>query len=232
MYRYETHLHTAPVSRCAKATVEQNLEFYKKMGYDGIFITNHFIDGNINIDRSLNLPYEEVINFYFSDYEEALELGKEIGIKVFLGVELSYKGTDFLVYGLDKEWFLAHPEILEMKRSEELKFMAENGALVIQAHPFRLGGHIDHIRLFPHCIHGVEVINSGRTEKENEMAKQYCENYGLAKIGGSDNHSAGKHKKLVGVCSKEPICSVQDFIEKVKNFEVEVFTLENEFIND
>ena len=60
--------------------------------------------------------YEEKIKFYFSDYEEALELGKKIGLKVFLGVELSYKGTDFLIYGLDKEWFLAHPEILEMKR--------------------------------------------------------------------------------------------------------------------
>lgn len=230
MYKYETHLHTAPVSRCARGTVEETVKFYKDMGYDGIFITNHFIDGNINYDR--NLPYEEVIDFYFSDYEAALEIGKEIGIKVFLGVELSYKGTDFLVYGLDKEWFLAHPEILQMKKSEELKFMAENGALVIQAHPFRLGGHIDHIRLFPHCIHGVEIINSCRTEKENEMAKQYCENYKLVKFAGSDNHSADKHKTLAGVCSKEPVLDEQDFIEKVKNSEIEVFTLANKFINE
>ena len=52
MYKYETHLHTSPVSRCASAGVKEHLEFYKNLGYDGIFITNHFLDGNINIDYS------------------------------------------------------------------------------------------------------------------------------------------------------------------------------------
>ena len=109
MYRYETHSHTFPVSKCARVSPREVVEFYKEAGYDGIFITNHFIDGNINIERSR--PYEERINFYFSDYEEAKKLEDEIGIKVFYGVEVSYMGIDFLVYGLDKEWFLAHPEI-------------------------------------------------------------------------------------------------------------------------
>ncbi len=222
MYKYETHSHTSPVSRCAIATVEETLEFYKKIGYDGVFITNHFIDGNINADRSL--PYEELVEFYFSDYEKALEIGKEIGLKVFLGVELSYGGTDFLIYGLDKEWFLAHPEIKDMKKSDELNFMAESGALVIQAHPFRIGGHIDHIRLFPHRIHGVEIINTSRNEKENDIAKLYCEHYNLIKFAGSDNHTAGKREFLAGVCSKEPIVSEEDFVEKVKNHQTEVFT--------
>jgi methylenetetrahydrofolate dehydrogenase (NADP+)/methenyltetrahydrofolate cyclohydrolase len=45
MYRYETHMHTLPVSRCARYNVRENLEFYKSLGYDGIFITNHFLDG-------------------------------------------------------------------------------------------------------------------------------------------------------------------------------------------
>ena len=93
MYKYETHLHTAPVSRCAKASVRENLEYYKGLGYDGVFITNHFLDGNINFDKTK--PYEEKIEFYFSDYEEAVAIGKELGIKVFLGVELSEYGTDF-----------------------------------------------------------------------------------------------------------------------------------------
>ena len=57
MYKYETHLHTFPVSRCAKAGVMESLEFYKKLGYDGVFITNHFLNGSINIDNEK--PYEE-----------------------------------------------------------------------------------------------------------------------------------------------------------------------------
>ena len=28
----------------------RGINFYKKMGYDGVFITNHFLDGNVNID--------------------------------------------------------------------------------------------------------------------------------------------------------------------------------------
>ena len=116
-YRYDTHVHTSPVSRCAKATVRQTVEFYKKKGYDGIFITNHFLDGNINIDYSE--PYEKKIEFYFSDYEEALKIGEELGLKIFLGVELSYRGTDFLIYGLDKQWYLAHPEIMDMDKTSE-----------------------------------------------------------------------------------------------------------------
>jgi len=223
MYKYETHLHTFPVSKCAGATVEESLKFYKSLGYDGVFVTNHFIDGNINIDRSL--PYADRIEFYFSDYEKALELSESIGIKVFCGVEMSYGGTDFLVYGLSKEWFLAHPEIEEMKKSEELGLLVENGALVIQAHPFREASYIDHIRLFPRHVHGVEIINANRTDGENTMAKIYAEHYGLLPFAGSDNHVADRQKSLAGVEFEEPISDVDDFIEKVLCGKAQVFSL-------
>jgi hypothetical protein len=224
MYRYETHLHTLPVSKCARQGVRQNLEFYASLGYDGIFITNHFLDGNINIDK--NLPYEEQLEFYFSDYYEALKLSEEIGIKVFLGVEISYRGTDFLIYGLDKEWFLAHPEIMDMKKSEELAFLIENGALVIQAHPYREDRHINHIRLFPRCVHGVEVINASRPDFENAMADAYANAYQLLKIAGSDNHAGNNVKRLAGIETASPLLNEQDFISRVKSGDITLFTLE------
>ena len=222
MYRYETHLHTCPVSKCAIANVRDSLNFYKEMGYDGVFITNHFLDGNINISSSAS--YEEKINFYFSDYEEGVEIGKEIGIKVFCGVELSYRGTDFLVYGLNKNWYLTHPQIMDMKKTDELSFMIKNGALVIQAHPYREAPYIDHIRLFPRCVHGVEVINGCRTDFENHMAKLYAENYGLIESAGSDNHKAGKPKQLAGLSCDEPISDEHDFINRMKNGQMKLFS--------
>ena len=224
MYRYETHMHTLPVSRCARYNVRENLEFYKSLGYDGIFITNHFLDGNINIDKTL--PYEEKVEFYFSDYYEALELSKEIGIKVFLGVEISYRGTDFLIYGLDKEWFLAHPEIMDMKKSEELPFLTSHGALVVQAHPYRQDRHIDHIRLFPHCIEGVETVNACRTELENRMADIFADAYGFVKTAGSDNHIASRLTHLAGMESDTPLVDEADFIRRVRNREMKIFTLD------
>ena len=154
-YLYETHLHTSPVSACARSSVRDSLEFYKAQGYAGVFITNHFLDGNINIEKSL--PYEERLRFYFSDYECALEIGKEIGIDVFLGVEMSDWGTDFLIYGLTPEWYFAHPEIEGMDRVEQLKLLASEGAFIIHAHPFR--GY-DCMKLFPKHVHGVETYNA------------------------------------------------------------------------
>lgn len=223
MYKYETHLHTSPVSACAHATVKEVLKFYKSLGYDGIFITNHFIDGNISIDKSK--PYAQKIEFYFSDYEKGVKIGREIGIKIFCGVELSYRGTDFLIYGLDKEWFLNHPQIEQMSKSDELAYFMKNGALVIQAHPFREASYIDHIRLYPRCVHGVEIMNAERTEFENKMAQIYAENYGLLKFAGSDNHKGKKQKKLAGMYSSAPILNEQDFINRIKNGDMEIFTL-------
>lgn len=222
MYRYETHLHTFPVSQCAKADAIESLEIYKEMGYDGVFITNHFLDGNINFEIR-DKSYEEQIEFYFSDYEKAKAVEKEIGIKVFCGVELTYKGTDFLVYGLDKEWFLAHPEIMDMKKSEELPFLMEAGALVIQAHPYREAGYIDHIRLFPRCVHGVEVINASRKDEENEMAAIFAKHYGLLEFAGSDNHAGAAKKHFAGMESDTPIVDELDFVKRVKAGEMRTF---------
>lgn len=213
-YLYETHLHTYPVSRCAIATVRESLDFYRGEGYAGVFITNHFIDGNIRIDTDMS--YEEKIEFYFSDYEKAVEIGREIGIDVFCGVESSYYGTDFLIYGLDKQWFLEHPEIMDMNKREQLTFFARQGALIIHAHPFREASYIDHIRLYPRHVHGVEVYNAGRTKLENKMAKIYCENYELIPFAGTDNH-IGVKNELGGMMTKTRITSVEDFIEQVKD---------------
>ena len=224
MYKYETHLHTYPVSKCARAEVREVLEFYREMGYDGVFITNHFLDGNINIDP--DTPYEEKIKFYCSDYEHAKSVADEIGIKVFFGIEMSYKGTDFLVYGLDENWLLENPQIMNMKKSDELKFLAEQGALIIQAHPYREARYIDHIRLFPRCVHGVEVINANRTDFENGMAEHYAKSYGLLEFAGSDNHIGRGQERLAGMCSERPVIDENDFVQMVKGGQMKTFVIE------
>ena len=220
-YLYETHLHTSPVSRCAKATVRESLEFYKSLGYAGVFITNHFIDGNSSIEGCES--YEDKINHFCSDYEEGVKIGEELGISVFFGAEISYRGTDFLIYGLDKEWYLSHPEIMEMRKKEELLFMMESGALVIQAHPYREAKYIECIRLYPREVHGVEIYNANRTDFENEMAQKYADSYGLLHFAGSDNHSAGAQTRLGGIATDTPLADEKDFVEKVLKGEASPF---------
>jgi hypothetical protein len=221
MYLYETHLHTSPVSRCALWSVREAVEYYKNAGYAGIFVTNHFIDGNIAFPKDAS--YADKINFYFSDAEEAVRIGKEIGLDVFTGVEMSNWGTDFLVYGLDKAWYLAHPEIYDMNKRELLEMLKDAGALVVQAHPFREAGYIDHIRLYPRNVHGVEIDNANRTAFENEMARQYADNYGLRIFAGSDNHGEEEQVDFAGLQFETPIADEQDFVRRVLSGEINLF---------
>jgi hypothetical protein len=214
MYLYETHVHTAPISACAKADVRSTLEFYRSIGYAGVFMTDHFIDGNIA--RELReLSYEARIEGYFSAYEEGKRIGEEIGLDVFSGIEMSYKGTDFLVYGIDKAWCLCHKDIDRLPKSELLKLIMEEGALVVQAHPFREASYIDHIRLFPRCVHGVEIFNASRNDFENALAAQYCNNYSLIAFAGSDNHNGGARTVFGGMATEERVKDTRHFIELV-----------------
>lgn len=222
MHLYETHLHTSPVSKCAKAGVRQTLEFYRSLGYRGVFITNHFIDGNIA--DGAGEDYKSRLDFYFSDYLEGVQIGRELGIEVYLGVEMSYKGTDFLVYGLPLDWWYSHPEITEMKKIDELRLMMDSGALVVQAHPFREASYIDHIRLFPRVVQAVEIYNACRTDFENLMAENYAASYSLIPFAGSDNHVAEARPILGGMQSEKPILDEADFVRGVLDRSIIPFT--------
>ena len=208
MYLYETHLHTSPISACAKASVRESLEFYKSIGYAGVFMTEHFIESSFDLSAR-NLPYDEKIKHYFSAYEEGVRIGNEIGLDVFPGMEIGQGWAHILVYGIDKEWCLSHSDMDKIRKKDLLPMLRDDGALLIQAHPFR--SVPTEICLFPQFVHGVEIFNSARNSFENKLAKQFCENYGLISFAGSDNHTASSHKVLGGMATKEKITSVEDF---------------------
>lgn len=226
MYIYETHLHTQPASGCARWSVREAIGYYKNAGYAGVFITNHFLDDDIVSDRFR--PYAERIERYFADYEEGVRIGKELGFSVFGGIEMSYLHTDFLIYGLDKAWYLAHPEITDLTTTAVLDMMMQAGALVIHAHPFREGGPIDHIRLYPRSVHGVEIDNVNRTDFENKLAKQYAQNYNLLLFAGSDNHGKEGHGQLSGLQSEMPVTDEKDFVRKFLSGEMTLFHMRKE----
>ena len=115
-----------------------------------------------------------------------------------------------------------------MKKTEFLTLLAEAGAFIVQAHPYREDFYIDHIRLFPRHVHGIEIYNSSRPEFENEMARHYAESYGLLALAGSDTHNANTKKSFGGMCSDVAIVDEQDFIAKVKSGELEIFRLDLE----
>ena len=147
MYKYETHLHTKEASACAGATGREMVIAYKEAGYAGIIVTDHFFYGNTGIDRSL--PWEDWVEAFAKGYENAKKAGDEMDLQVFMGWESCYQGTEFLVYGLDKQWLLAHPEIKDATIEEQWELVNQYNGLIVHAHPFRDEPYIPEVRVFP-----------------------------------------------------------------------------------
>ena len=68
-YIYETHLHTSTASACGKSKGNEYISLYKELGFSGIFVTDHFFNGNCGVPE--NLSWKERINLFCKGYEEA-----------------------------------------------------------------------------------------------------------------------------------------------------------------
>lgn len=212
MYKYETHLHTVQASACAAATGREQALAYKKAGYTGIMITDHFFGGNTRISRQL--PWETRINMFCSGYEEAKAVGDQIGLQVFFGWEETFDGQDFLIYGLDKEWLLSHPLVEHWTIEEQFKIVNNEGGMVIHAHPFRDRPYIPKIRLFPKYVNGVETYNACNHTEENREAFFYAKNYNLPMTAGADSH----FPDIIcsGIMVEDKFNSIHDYISLIK----------------
>ncbi len=220
MYKYETHLHTCEGSACASASGEAQAKFYKSLGYTGIIITDHFFNGNSAIPREL--PWKEKVELFCKGYENAKKCGEQIGIDVFFGWEYSYKGADFLTYGLDKQWLMENPIIMEMDINSYCDFIHDEGGMIVHAHPYREASYIPMIRLLPRKVDGVEVINSNNSPIANQMATFYADGYELLPMAGSDNHHANQ-ENLNGVETERKAIDIMDFIALIKSKKYRVF---------
>lgn len=213
MFKYDTHLHTSAASLCASASGKYQAIAYKNAGYTGIFITDHFFRGNSCLHKITD--WEEKVRLFCKGYEDAKAVGDEIGLQVFFGWEETYEGQDFLIYGLDKEWLLNHPECANWTIEEQFKVVDAAGGLVIHAHPFRDRPYIPKIRLFPKHVHGVEVFNASNAESENQQAFMYAKQYDLSITAGSDSHN---HDIICsGIQVAEKFETVEDYIKLIKD---------------
>ena len=228
-YLYETHLHTNLASACAHATGAQMAKACKEYGYTGIVVTDHNWGGNTCVDRAL--PWEEWVENFFKGYEDAKAMGDEIGLFVFPGWEAGFAGTEFLIYGLGKEWMLAHPQVREAGVEELYRLVQQGGGLMIHAHPYREEWYIPEIRLFPHAVDGVEIVNATHSNRKSTghndpqydvRAIAYANKHGLPATAGSDIHSTD----LLGggMAFKRKIKTIEEFIAAIKGGEDYVVT--------
>ena len=221
-YLYETHLHTSQGSACGKYPGREMAAAAKEAGYAGIIVTDHHWGGNTRPDRSL--PWEQWVDEFCSGYDEARAEGDRIGLDVFFGWESGFNATEFLVYGLDKDWMMAHPELKTVSVEEQYKLVHGAGGMVIHAHPFREAHYIPEVRLFPECVDGAETINAQHSNPKvtghynpdfNHRAAAYGVEHDFPMTAGSDIHKTDL--LMGGVAFDHRLTSIQDYMESIKS---------------
>jgi len=229
-YLYETHLHTAEVSKCAYSKAADYISAYKEMGYTGIIVTDHFYRGYCALNR--NLPWEVWVEQFCRGYENAKEEGYRQGLDVFFGWEESFDCfDDYLVYGLDKQWLLEHPEARRWTRGEQYKAVREAGGCVVQAHPFRQRDYVPKLVLSAGCVDAVEVVNGGNEASFDLLAYRYAKKIGKPMLTGTDIHDAESviYEDAYGVYSEKKLKSIDDFVKMILNNSITGIKINNKF---
>ncbi|MBQ6848353.1 MAG: PHP domain-containing protein [Clostridia bacterium] len=222
MYKFEIHLHTNNCSACALSSSKEMIDAAVKKGYSGIVITNHFYHGNTCVDR--NATWQNFVGTYIEDYEDAKEYGEEKNITVFFGLEEGFApGKEMLIYGVEPECFLNHPEFIMMSAREKSDFVHECGGICICAHPFRNRRYIPdpHTPPDPDLFDGIEGFNLANKAEENEKAFIFGLNNKKIIVSGSDTHQKENFGNA-GIAFYEPVTDYKVFIDKIKKSDFEL----------
>ena len=217
-YKYETHMHTSQASGCGQVDGAIQARIYKKLGYTGVIVTDHFFNGNTCVPASL--PWEERVTKYCDGYRAVKEEGDKIGLQVFFGMETNFRGMEFLIYGLSEEWLKAHPDMLSWSVEKQYEMVKEAGGLVVQAHPFREAPYIGDMVQYPYAVDAMEgynALNEVRNAEFNKRAIAYCKERGITMTGGSDAHKEVTMRG--GMIFREKWNDINDFIAAVKKGE-------------
>ena len=213
LFLYETHLHTSEASACANVSGREQARIYKKAGYAGIIVTDHFFNGNTAVPH--NLPWEKRVDLFCKGYENAKKEGEKIGLSVFFGFEFNYRTTEFLVYGLDSEWIKSHPDMTSWSVEELYYNVHKDGGYMVHAHPFRDRFYVEKIRLFPENVDAIEGYNVGNASQScDNRAVEYAKSINVPILAGTDAH--WHEPKRNAVAFERPLESIHDFIDCVK----------------
>ncbi len=190
MYRIETHLHTAYVSHCGWLGAQALIRMYAAGGYSAICVTDHYNRDTFDyLETDLSAPGSRADEFLLG-FRRLQREAERYGILVYEGAELRFDGSDndYLLYGFHRS-LIADPD--PIMRGGLAKFSERcraDGALLIQAHPFR-----EKCTPAPaEYIDGVEVQNTNpRHDSRDSLALSYAKKHHLLMTAGSDCHRPG-----------------------------------------
>ena len=210
LYQFEMHCHTAETSPCGILTAAEVVEGIKEAGYLGTFITDHFYSRFFNKRGIAHLEWKTQADDYLKGYRAAKKRGDEIGLKVFLGLEVQLEESpfEFLVYGPDEAFIIDQGPFYKLPTPEFYSLMHDNGFLVFQAHPFRFNLTPEN----PAYVDGIEIVNAQpRHDSRNKLALEFAYDNDTMVIAGGDVHMKEDIGRA-GIMLPGDINSEKDFV--------------------
>ena len=208
----DIHTHTFPKSDDSFLTPETLIEEAKRVGLDGICLTDH--DG-------------------FWDPESVKSLSEKYDFLILPGCEVTTEEGHLLIYGLDKYIFGMH------RASTVKELVNEKGGIIVVAHPYRRRFRVEashdkelyskmvddacEDKLFT-LADAVEVLNGRGSEKENTFSQEVATRFGMKGTGASDAHKL----EDVGTFATEfdtTIRSLEDLIGELREGRYRPFVL-------
>lgn len=186
----DLHAHSSGISRCCQIPFEQVLKQTLDYGMDGIVLTNHYQRSYVE-----NGHVDDFVERYLAEFFAAEQYGKEIGCKVFFGIEVTterYPNVHMLVYGVDPGFLRRHPCIFDCTQKELFELVKADNGVLIQAHPFRNGttvldtDYLDGVEINCHPLYG--------NSYSKELLRIAQKNHLIVTCGG-DFHADTYHPK-------------------------------------
>ena len=200
----DIHTHTYPGSDDSLLTPEQLVSEAKRLGLDGVCITEH--DG-------------------FWAAEDIDRLSRAFDFPIFPGCEVTTEDGHLLVYGLRRYIFGMH------RSSFVKRLVDEAGGAIVVAHPYRRTFQPgesetpeDYDRMLDRACRNdafplsdaVEVLNGRGSEQENAFSHRIADRLGMHGTGASDAHRL----EDIGTFATEferPVRTLDDFISELRS---------------
>lgn len=208
----DMHTHSSGVSGCCRLNAEEIVEAAKKIGVDGIILTNHYTS-----DDCEDFPSsKDYIEHYINEYHLARSYGEKIGLKVFFGIEVTMNFADrihLLIYGVKEDFLRENPCIYDLSLEELYKTVHKNGGILVEGHPFRHNCPI----LDTNYLDALE-INCHPLYKDTHYDVLYdaAEKAGVMLTCGSDYHG-DTYRAECGVYIPDTAKTTKDIADFIKN---------------
>ena len=147
----DLHAHSSGISRCCRIPYNTVIDTAKKVGLDGIVLTNHYQKSYVKDGDAAAFARR-----YTEEFRLAKAYGESVGVKVFFGAEITmerYGGAHVLLYGISQAFIEENPALYDLTQEELYQLVKVAGGCVVQAHPYRKTPHL----LNPRYLDGVEV---------------------------------------------------------------------------